>query len=129
MLLKVSILLDFSNLLKIECIFSVYLVWTLSFIISYVCVVFFKLCRSSAHGKGLNRFWSNVEGYHGPVLILISAISEDSHQDCSKTKKWIIGALTQHGFENKDTFYGSSGNLYAISPIFHSFSPSGMQSN
>lgn len=87
------------------------------------------LYRSSAHGKGLNRFWSNVEGYHGPVLILISAISEDSHQDCSKTKKWIIGALTQHGFENKDTFYGSSGNLYAISPIFHSFSPSGKEKN
>ncbi|XP_022769137.1 uncharacterized protein LOC111312793 [Durio zibethinus] len=87
------------------------------------------LYRSSAHGKGLNRFWSNVEGYHGPLLILISANSEDVHQDNSKTKKWIIGALTQQGFENRDKFYGSSGNLYAISPIFHVFSPSGKEKN
>lgn len=87
------------------------------------------LYRSSAHGKGLNRFWSNVEGYHGPLLILICGTSEDVHQDNSKTRKWIIGALTQQGFENKDTFYGSSGNLYAISPIFHVFSPSGKEKN
>ncbi|XVF63728.1 hypothetical protein PTKIN_Ptkin09bG0109400 [Pterospermum kingtungense] len=87
------------------------------------------LYRSSAHGKGLNRFWSNVEGYNGPLLILISAISEDAHQDSSKTKKWIIGALTHQGFENKETYYGSSGNLYAISPIFHLFSPSGKEKN
>ncbi|MFQ6621757.1 hypothetical protein Gotur_002034 [Gossypium turneri] len=83
------------------------------------------LYRSSTHGKGLNRFWSNVEGYHGPLLVLISANSEDAYQDNNKARKWIIGALTQQGFENKDTFYGSSGNLYAISPIFHVFSPSG----
>ncbi|XVE94593.1 hypothetical protein REPUB_Repub02eG0021900 [Reevesia pubescens] len=87
------------------------------------------LYRSSAHGKGLNRFWSNVEGYHGPLLILISANSEDAHQDNSKTRKWIIGALTQQGFENKETFYGSSGNIYAISPIFHVFSHSGKDKN
>ncbi|XVE69766.1 hypothetical protein DITRI_Ditri10aG0017300 [Diplodiscus trichospermus] len=89
----------------------------------------YLLYRSSAHGKGLNRFWSNVEGYHGPVLILISASCEEAHQGNSKTRKWIIGALTHQGFENKDTFYGSSGNLYAISPIFHVFSPSGKEKN
>lgn len=87
------------------------------------------LYRSSTHGKGLNRFWSNVEGYHGPLLVLISANSEDAYQDNNKARKWIIGALTQQGFENKDTFYGSSGNLYAISPIFHVFSPSGKEKN
>ncbi|KAK8623300.1 hypothetical protein V6N13_118188 [Hibiscus sabdariffa] len=87
------------------------------------------LYRSSAHGKGLNRFWSNVEGYHGPLLILISANSEEAYQDNSKSRKWIVGALTQQGFENKDTYYGSSGNLYAISPIFHVFSPSGKEKN
>ncbi|KAB2044856.1 hypothetical protein ES319_D01G119400v1 [Gossypium barbadense] len=87
------------------------------------------LYRSSTHGKGLNRFWSNVEGYHGPLLVLISANSEDAYQDNNKARKWIIGALTQQGFENKDTFYGSLGNLYAISPIFHVFSPSGKEKN
>ncbi|XWS20981.1 hypothetical protein CRYUN_Cryun30bG0015900 [Craigia yunnanensis] len=87
------------------------------------------LYRSSAHGKGLNRFRSNVEGYHGPLLIFISANSEDAHQDNGKIRKWVIGALTQQGFENKDTFYGSAGNLYAISPIFHVFSPSGKEKN
>ncbi|MBA0577018.1 hypothetical protein Golob_024631 [Gossypium lobatum] len=87
------------------------------------------LYRSSTHGKGLNRFWSNVEGYHGPLLVLISANSEDAYQDNNKARKLIIGALTQQGFENKDTFYGSSGNLYAISPIFHVFSPSGKEKN
>ncbi|XWS25879.1 hypothetical protein CRYUN_Cryun27aG0105600 [Craigia yunnanensis] len=88
-----------------------------------------NLLYGSSHGKGLNRFWSNVEGYHGPLLILISATSEDAHQDNSKTRKWIIRTFTQQGFENKDTFYGSSGNLYAISPIFHVFSPSGKEKN
>ncbi|OMO87458.1 TLDc [Corchorus capsularis] len=87
------------------------------------------LYRSSAHGKGLNRFWSNVEGYHGPLLILISANSEDGSQDNGKSRKWIIGVLTQQGFENRDTFYGTSGNLYAISPIFHVYSPSGKEEN
>ncbi|EOY14970.1 hypothetical protein QUC31_000308 [Theobroma cacao] len=87
------------------------------------------LYRSSAHGKGLNRFWSNVEGYHGPLLILISASSEDSHQDSSNARKWTIGVLTQQGFENRDSFYGSSGNLYAISPIFHVYSSSGKEKN
>ncbi|KAK8512545.1 hypothetical protein V6N13_082909 [Hibiscus sabdariffa] len=87
------------------------------------------LYRSLAHGKGLNRFWSNVGGYHGPLLILISANSEEVYQDNSKSRKWIVGALTQQGFENKDTYYGSSGNLYAISPIFHVFSPSGKEKN
>ncbi|KAL6311154.1 hypothetical protein AAG906_025500 [Vitis piasezkii] len=50
------------------------------------------LYRSSLHGKGLNRFWSNIE---------------------------VI--MAQSGFQNKDMFYGNSGNLYAISPVFHSF--------
>lgn len=87
------------------------------------------LYRSSLHGRGLNRFWSNIEGYHGPLLILVSAHSGDASDHETSARKWIIGALTQQGFENKDVFYGSSGNLYAISPTFHVFLPSGKEKN
>ncbi|KAM7278238.1 hypothetical protein ACFE04_005372 [Oxalis oulophora] len=87
------------------------------------------LYRSRLHGKGLNRFWSNVEGYHGPLLILISATSGDSNDHNTNLDKWIIGVLTHEGFENKDTFYGNSGNLYAISPVFSVFPPSGKEKN
>ncbi|XP_012073839.1 uncharacterized protein LOC105635371 isoform X2 [Jatropha curcas] len=83
----------------------------------------------SLHGRGLNRFWSNIEGYHGPLLFLVSATSGNAHEDNTNVRKWIIGALTQQGFENKDMFYGSSGKLYAICPIFHTFSHSGKDKN
>ncbi|KAK1421029.1 hypothetical protein QVD17_23077 [Tagetes erecta] len=79
------------------------------------------LYRSSLHGKGLSRFWSNVEGYNGPILVLISATAEDH--------SWSIGALTHQGFENKDTFYGKSGSLYAISPVFGHLTSSGKEKN
>lgn len=82
------------------------------------------LYRSSLHGKGLNRFWSHVEGYNGPVLMLIAA-SEVSNE----ARRWIIGALTHQGFENRDTFYGNSGSLYAISPVFNAFPSSGKEKN
>ncbi|KAJ0085068.1 hypothetical protein Patl1_09279 [Pistacia atlantica] len=59
---------------------------------------------SSLHGKGLNRFWSNIEGYHGPLLILVSANSGDAHGGDASDRKWIIGALTEQGFENRDVF-------------------------
>ncbi|KAK4387470.1 hypothetical protein Sango_2353600 [Sesamum angolense] len=82
------------------------------------------LYRSSVHGKGLNRFWSNIEGYNGPLLLLIAACEEEN-----KTRRWIIGALTQQGFENKELFYGTSGNLYALSPVFHALLSSGREKN
>ncbi|KAI3460378.1 hypothetical protein Pfo_017041 [Paulownia fortunei] len=82
------------------------------------------LYRSSVHGQGLNRFWSNVEGYNGPLLVLIAA-SEDK----SNTRRWIIGALTHQGFENKELFYGTSGSLYALSPVFHALLSSGREKN
>lgn len=85
--------------------------------------------RSSLHGKGLNRFWSNIEGYLGPMLILISATSGDASEDSTNCRKWIVGALTHQGFENRDMFYGTSGTLYAISPVFHVYSPSGKEKN
>lgn len=66
-----------------------------------------------------------MEGYYGPLMMLISGSSDESDNVGIKVKKWIIGALTQQGFENKDLFYGTSGSLYAISPIFDVFSPSG----
>ncbi|KAL9667520.1 hypothetical protein QQ045_001881 [Rhodiola kirilowii] len=80
------------------------------------------LYRSSYHGKGMNRFWSNVEGYVGPVLILISASSEDD-------RRWIIGVHTQQGFEDHDSYYGSSGCLYAVSPVFHALAAAGKEKN
>ncbi|GAB4852499.1 hypothetical protein Ancab_016713 [Ancistrocladus abbreviatus] len=84
---------------------------------------------SSRRGKGLNRFWSSIEGYHGPLLILISAYSSDGSETDTNSRKWIIGALTQHGFENRDVFYGAGGHLFAICPVFHVFSPSGKEKN
>lgn len=87
------------------------------------------LYRSSIHGRGLNRFWSNVEGYLGPILILISASSIDAGQNNSNAKRWVIGILTEQGFENRETFYGNSGFLYAISPIFRILSPAGKEKN
>ncbi|PON93859.1 TLDc domain containing protein [Trema orientale] len=87
------------------------------------------LYRSSLHGRGLNRFWSNVEGYQGPLLMLISARLDGAPEGSITERKWTIGALTQQGFENRDTFYGSSGNLYAIHPVFHSYSSTGKEKN
>ncbi|KAI6688324.1 hypothetical protein NL676_025152 [Syzygium grande] len=83
------------------------------------------LYRSSHHGKGLNRFWSNTEGYLGPLLMLVSGYSGDSHVANNRDKKWVIGVLIQQGFESRDHFYGSPGNLYAVDPLFNAYSPSG----
>ncbi|CAI9116894.1 OLC1v1018176C3 [Oldenlandia corymbosa var. corymbosa] len=82
------------------------------------------LYRSSLHGKGLNRFWSHVEGYLGPVIMLIDACESNNVE-----RRLTIGALTHQGFENKDIFYGSSGNLYALGPVFHVFAASGKEKN
>ncbi|XP_008221301.1 PREDICTED: uncharacterized protein LOC103321278 [Prunus mume] len=87
------------------------------------------LYRSSLHGRGLNRFWSNIEGYQGPLLMLFSATSGDASDSRANERKWTVGALTNQGFENKDLFYGSSGNLYAISPVFHVYPPTGKEKN
>lgn len=77
----------------------------------------------------MNRLWSNVEGYHAPILVIISASCEVEHEGTSSERKWVIGAMLQHGFENRDAFYGSSGNLFSISPVFHAFSSSGIAEN
>ncbi|XP_041024746.1 uncharacterized protein LOC121265253 [Juglans microcarpa x Juglans regia] len=87
------------------------------------------LYQSSLHGRGLNRFWSNIEGYKGPVLMLISASSGDANESGTNLRKWIVGALMQNGFQNGDLFYGSSGCLYAISPVFHVLSSTGKDKN
>ncbi|XP_052201631.1 uncharacterized protein LOC127807647 isoform X2 [Diospyros lotus] len=87
------------------------------------------LYRSSLHGRGLNRFWSSVEGYNGPMLVLIAASLGDSYEDNGEVKRWILGALTHQAFENEDMFYGSAGCLYAISPVFNVFSSSGKEKN
>ncbi|XP_027091389.1 uncharacterized protein [Coffea arabica] len=82
------------------------------------------LYKSSLHGKGLNRFWSHVEGYNGPVLVLIAACKNDNNE-----RRSIFGALTHQGFENREAFYGSSGSLYAIDPVFHVYLSSGREKN
>lgn len=87
------------------------------------------LYRSSTHGKGLSRFWSRVEGYHGPLLFLFSGNSTDSTDDKSSKQSWVIGVLTEHGFQNNDIFYGSSAYIYAIAPIFRMLSPTGNEKN
>lgn len=81
--------------------------------------------RSSTHGRGLGRFWSHVEGYKGPLLILISASSGEPREGNSVDRKWVISALTHQAFESKDIFYGNSGWLYSIGPVFHVFPPIG----
>ncbi|VVB09255.1 unnamed protein product [Arabis nemorensis] len=87
------------------------------------------LYRSYHHGKGMNRLWSNVEGYHAPILVIVSASCGVDHEGTSIERKWVIGAILQQGFENRDMFYGSSGNLFSISPVFHAFSSSGKEKN
>ncbi|CAH9080903.1 unnamed protein product [Cuscuta epithymum] len=83
------------------------------------------LYRSSIHGKGLNRFWSKTEGYNGPLLILVAAYEPNKND----TRNWIIGILTNQGLESRDSFYGTSGSLYAISPAFHVYWSSGKEKN
>ncbi|KAL5216384.1 hypothetical protein ABZP36_007785 [Zizania latifolia] len=85
--------------------------------------------RSSIHGKGLSRFWSCVEGYKGPVLILLSAFSSGGGENVDASRRWGIGVLTDEGIENKDTFYGSSGFLFSTYPIFRMLPPSGKEKN
>jgi len=87
------------------------------------------LYRSSVHGKGLSRFWSGVEGYNGPMLILLSAFSKGGVKNVDSDRRWLIGVLTEEGFESKDTFYGSSGFLCATHPIFRMLPPSGKEKN
>lgn len=60
-----------------------------------------------------------MEGYNGPVLMIISACENNS------TNRWVIGALTHQGFENKDSYYGTSGSLYALHPVFNAIPSSG----
>lgn len=74
----------------------------------------------------MNRFWSNVEGYQGELLILVRANSIDSFKDGNGSKDWVFSILTGQGIENQGKFYGNSGYLFAVNPIFRVFTPSGM---
>ncbi|KAL2651281.1 hypothetical protein R1flu_019409 [Riccia fluitans] len=83
------------------------------------------LYRSSVHGSGLNRFWTCVDGYHAPVLVLISAHTQE---ESSTGTALVIGALIVRGFENKTVAYGASGSfLYTVEPVFCPFRASGKE--
>lgn len=58
--------------------------------------------------------------------MLVSGYSGDSHEANNRDKKWVIGVLIQQGFESRDHFYGSTGNLYAVDPLFNAYLPSGI---
>lgn len=60
------------------------------------------------------------------MLILLSAFSKGGVENADSGRRWMIGVLTEEGFESKDTFYGSSGSLCAAHPIFRMLHPSGM---
>ncbi|KAM6574261.1 hypothetical protein CsatA_022588 [Cannabis sativa] len=98
-------------------------------ILLFLFLTYNLLGRSSLHGRGLNRLWSNVEGYQGPLIMLISSHLGGASEGNDTEKKCIIGVLTHQGFENKDTFYGSSGSIYAIQPVFHAYSSTGKEKN
>ncbi|CAK9209756.1 unnamed protein product [Sphagnum troendelagicum] len=88
--------------------------------------------RASNHGRGMNRFWTRVEGYKGPLLMLISATTKDGDESesVSKRKKWIVGALIPGGLDNKENFYGSSGCcLFAVAPNFLPLRSTGRETN
>ncbi|CAA6655909.1 unnamed protein product [Spirodela intermedia] len=65
---------------------------------------------SSFHGKGLSRFWSNVEGYQGPVLLVLAAKPADAA-------------------DGESSQGNHPGYLYALSPVFRIFSHSGKDKN
>ncbi|CAN6482569.1 unnamed protein product [Victoria cruziana] len=87
------------------------------------------LYRSSVHGKGLNRFWSNVEGYQAPLLMLVAASTSDAHEENISSRQWVIGMLVQQGFENRDVYYGSPGFIYALHPVFRACAWTGRDKN
>eukprot|EP00249_Psilotum_nudum_P014726 c24970_g1_i2 orf=227-1717(+) len=77
------------------------------------------LYRSTIHGRGMNRFWAQVDGYHGALLILIAVIPTQGEESPSAGEKINVGAILKNGFENKDSYYGSPGNcLFGLSPAF-----------
>ncbi|KAG6548470.1 hypothetical protein Mapa_009958 [Marchantia paleacea] len=83
------------------------------------------LYRSSLHGRGLNRFWTCVDGYRAPVIVLISA---QTQEESSPGAVFVIGTLVSSGFENKESSYGASGCcLYSVEPLFCPFRTSGKE--
>ncbi|KAH7280804.1 hypothetical protein KP509_36G015100 [Ceratopteris richardii] len=92
------------------------------------------LYRSAIHGKGMNRFWVQMEGYNGAVLILIQGYtlntSENNVSTDSAEEKWLLGAIVSDGFVNKNGFYGDRNCcIFSLQPVTHPFRPSGRGSN
>ena len=84
--------------------------------------------RASLHGKGMNRFWVNVEGYHGPALLLIQGNTNEESvaQNSGKKKTWLVGAFIKDGFESKLGYYGSKGCcIFALDPVMQPFRSTG----
>ncbi|KAG0617387.1 hypothetical protein M758_5G186300 [Ceratodon purpureus] len=88
------------------------------------------LYRASSHGRGINRFWTRVEGYKAPLLLLISGTSTEGDNNKPTGENWVVGALIPGGFDNKEVFYGNSGCcLFAISPHFVPLRSTGRETN
>lgn len=83
--------------------------------------------RSSEHGRGMNRFWTHVQAYKGPIVLLISAKVLGDSLATPFAGTWVIGAFVPDGLDNRESFYGSSGCcLYCISPDFRPIRASGI---
>lgn len=84
--------------------------------------------RATLHGSGINRFWTRVEGYKGPLLMLMEATSEEGGEE--KSGKWVVGAFVPGGFDNKEVFYGSSSCcLFAVAPHLSPYRSTGLHSS
>eukprot|EP00897_Mesotaenium_endlicherianum_P009832 jgi/Mesen1/8878/ME000530S08278 len=94
------------------------------------------LYRASLHGRGVNRFFARVEGYRGPVLLLLLCSTSASSQDMPsgeaavEGEQWVVGCMVPKGFDNKGAFYGLSGGcLLAVRPEFKPLRSTGRESN
>ncbi|CAM6100499.1 unnamed protein product [Calypogeia fissa] len=78
------------------------------------------LYRSSVNGRGMNRFWTCVQGYGGLTLFLVSASTTDeASSGTTQGQGFTLGALVPGGFTNKESFYGASGScLFSLDPVF-----------
>lgn len=88
-----------------------------SFLTDMLC---FLANRSSIHGRGMNRFWTCVQGYAGLILFLVSAhTTGEASTGTTDGQVFTLGALIPGGLSNKESFYGASGScVFSLDPVF-----------